>query len=158
MTVVGFEPTQLALVELESTPLDHSGKLSLVPGWESKILRAGSAYAHAALRKWNLSPPPWTTWARCRGFLAESQDSPRRQRLTPWQPDVCMCLQLCGVRSNCGRDAENSRVVDPVARTLRVSELWREKAGLRTLRWWILWHCRSVVPTKRTTQILTLKR
>ena len=28
MTPVGFEPTQLALVELESTPLDHSGKLS----------------------------------------------------------------------------------------------------------------------------------
>ena len=25
MTAVGFEPTQLALVELESTPLDHSG-------------------------------------------------------------------------------------------------------------------------------------
>ena len=30
MTAAGFEPTQLALVELESTPLDHSGKLSLV--------------------------------------------------------------------------------------------------------------------------------
>ena len=30
MTAVGFEPTQLALVELESTPLDHSGKLSIV--------------------------------------------------------------------------------------------------------------------------------
>ena len=27
MTAVGFEPTQLALVELESTPLDHLGKL-----------------------------------------------------------------------------------------------------------------------------------
>ena len=27
---MGFEPTQLALVELESTPLDHSGKVSLV--------------------------------------------------------------------------------------------------------------------------------
>ena len=32
MTAVGFEPTQLALVELESTPLDHSGKLSLGVG------------------------------------------------------------------------------------------------------------------------------
>ena len=31
MTAVGFEPTQLALVELESTPLDHSGKLSWKP-------------------------------------------------------------------------------------------------------------------------------
>ena len=29
MTPVGFEPTLLALVELESTPLDHSGKESL---------------------------------------------------------------------------------------------------------------------------------
>jgi hypothetical protein len=29
MTAVGFEPMQLALVELESAPLDHSGKLSL---------------------------------------------------------------------------------------------------------------------------------
>ena len=28
MTPVAFEPTQLALVELESTPLDHSGKVS----------------------------------------------------------------------------------------------------------------------------------
>ena len=28
MTAVGFEPTQLALVELESTPSNHSGKLS----------------------------------------------------------------------------------------------------------------------------------
>ena len=29
MTPVGFEPTQLVLVELESTPLDHSGKVSI---------------------------------------------------------------------------------------------------------------------------------
>ena len=29
VTAVGLEPTQLALVELESAPLDHSGKLSL---------------------------------------------------------------------------------------------------------------------------------
>ena len=32
MTPVGFEPTQLALVELESTPLDHSGKVSTLAG------------------------------------------------------------------------------------------------------------------------------
>ena len=37
MTAVGFEPTQLALVELESTPLDHSGKLSLLPCSEFRI-------------------------------------------------------------------------------------------------------------------------
>ena len=34
MTPVGFEPTQLALVELESTPLDHSGKVSWRSGWD----------------------------------------------------------------------------------------------------------------------------
>ena len=28
LTPLGFEPTQLALAELESTPLDHSGKVS----------------------------------------------------------------------------------------------------------------------------------
>ena len=28
LTAMGFEPMQIALVELESTPLDHSGKLS----------------------------------------------------------------------------------------------------------------------------------
>ena len=33
MTPVGFEPTQLALVELESTPLDHSGKVSMIVVW-----------------------------------------------------------------------------------------------------------------------------
>ena len=32
MAEVGFEPTQFTLVELESTPLDHSGKLSLPAG------------------------------------------------------------------------------------------------------------------------------
>ena len=30
MAAVGFEPTQLALVELESTPLDHSGTVLFV--------------------------------------------------------------------------------------------------------------------------------
>ena len=108
LTAVGFESTQLALVELESTPLRPLGQ-TVVGSWLGiKILRAGSACAHAALRKWNLSPPPWTTWARCRGFLAESQDSPRRQRLTPWQPDVCMCLQLreaCGCMPQAGLTA-----------------------------------------------------
>ena len=35
MTPVGFEPTQFALVELESTPLDRSGKVSTA--WKVKI-------------------------------------------------------------------------------------------------------------------------
>ena len=39
MTPVGFEPTQLALVELESTPLDHSGKVSLIS--RSKLVTCG---------------------------------------------------------------------------------------------------------------------
>ena len=39
LTAVGFEPTQLALVELESTPLDHSGKLSLT-GWHQLTCNA----------------------------------------------------------------------------------------------------------------------
>ena len=29
---MGFEPTQLSLVELESTPLDHSGEVSFSQG------------------------------------------------------------------------------------------------------------------------------
>ena len=37
MTPVGFEPTQLALVELESTPLDHSGKVSWKQGSHGQI-------------------------------------------------------------------------------------------------------------------------
>ena len=45
MTPVGFEPTQLALVELESTPLDHSGKVSVnaVSGSGSDVEGASSA-------------------------------------------------------------------------------------------------------------------
>ena len=30
VTAVGFEPTHLSIVELESTPLDHSGTLPLL--------------------------------------------------------------------------------------------------------------------------------
>ena len=37
VTAVGFEPTQLALVKLETTPLDHSGKLSLILGGCFKV-------------------------------------------------------------------------------------------------------------------------
>ena len=44
MTAVGFEPTQLALVELESAPLDHSGKLSLVNGkWRDFCQKCAAA-------------------------------------------------------------------------------------------------------------------
>ena len=40
MTPVGFEPTQLALVELESTPLDHSGKVSLMVSADRMVVRS----------------------------------------------------------------------------------------------------------------------
>ena len=30
LAIVGFEPTQFSLVELESTPLDQSGRLSML--------------------------------------------------------------------------------------------------------------------------------
>ena len=39
MTPVGFEPTQLALVELESTPSDHSGKVSMLKICDSSAMR-----------------------------------------------------------------------------------------------------------------------
>ena len=41
MTPVGFEPTQLALVERESTPLDHSGKVSCWQVLENTIDKNG---------------------------------------------------------------------------------------------------------------------
>ena len=46
MTPVGFEPMQLALVELESTPLDHSGKVSMFEGMKLDV------QAHHATRQW----------------------------------------------------------------------------------------------------------
>ena len=48
MTAVGFEPTQLALVELESTPLDHSGKLSLRVWYPESMVDAGTRGAPLA--------------------------------------------------------------------------------------------------------------
>ena len=51
MTPVGFEPTQLALVELESTPLDHSGKVSCVLGPAE-----GSSLAHVLICVAGLGP------------------------------------------------------------------------------------------------------
>ena len=47
MTAVGFEPTQLSLVELESTPLDHSGKLS----WKIAQLEFIPKYLRSNSRK-----------------------------------------------------------------------------------------------------------
>jgi hypothetical protein len=65
LTAVGFEPTQLALVELESTPLDHSGKLSLP--WRRlfprpQALTLSHRPRHALSRSLSLyAHPAWTT-------------------------------------------------------------------------------------------------
>ena len=56
MTPVGFEPTQLALVEPESTPLDHSGNVSLRPQLQTK----DNDIDHACQLSWSL----WRTRAR----------------------------------------------------------------------------------------------
>ena len=45
MTPAGFEPAQLALVEPESTPVDHSGKVSLQfegPCFSNDVYKHGS--------------------------------------------------------------------------------------------------------------------
>jgi hypothetical protein len=46
VTPVGFEPTHLAIVELESTPLDHSGKVSLEPQSDFSIERLMKELMH----------------------------------------------------------------------------------------------------------------
>ena len=47
LTPVGFEPTQLALVGLESTPLDHSGKVSTATNVTTK--KHGTAHGRSYL-------------------------------------------------------------------------------------------------------------
>ena len=59
MTAVGFEPTQLSLVELESTPLDHSGKLSCtsaLPFLQSEVLQKPflGKLAEARVNSWRV--------------------------------------------------------------------------------------------------------
>ena len=46
MTPVGFEPTQLALVELESTPLDHWGKVSCSLRLKAVLLKLTTKMNH----------------------------------------------------------------------------------------------------------------
>ncbi len=57
VTPVGFEPTQLALVELESTPLDHSGKVSC---WMSGAPRTGGAAWRRMANERRKQPAPRT--------------------------------------------------------------------------------------------------
>ena len=61
---MGFEPTQLALVELESTPLDHSGKVSLVK-WLLMQL-ALSSVCFTCVRGPRDISPCWASTARLR--------------------------------------------------------------------------------------------
>ena len=78
MTPVGFEPTQLALVELESTPLDHSGKVSMLLDFNLSVTAEVAIAVHVAGRFWGNddveAPPPamgWGAWKSVRsGGLA----------------------------------------------------------------------------------------
>ena len=60
MTPVGFEPTQLALVELESTPLDHSGKVSMSADARAAEKKPGGQRALHALQP-EVAPSKRTT-------------------------------------------------------------------------------------------------
>ena len=89
MTAVGFEPTQLALVELESTHSDHSGKLSWVfgsaqAGWmevcsilSALILCAGKLFRADRCLEGAISIlcARWPIW--CGVKCSASTDSPR---------------------------------------------------------------------------------
>ena len=62
VTPVGFEPTQLALVELESTPLDHSAKCLyvLLLGIANHIISTfPDTRAHALTTTTNTRDTPW---------------------------------------------------------------------------------------------------
>ena len=50
MTPVGFEPTQFALVELESTPLDHSGKVSAAGGTKIVVKASGTDFSFKLMK------------------------------------------------------------------------------------------------------------
>ncbi len=112
MTPVGFEPTQLALVELESTPLDHSGKVSCRCRERSPLRRNGRAGLidlHAALAigyrfqcetthpvvacmRASRSPLCTCTW--CLGLLGAAK---------PASTLSCMCVCVCGCVCACVR-------------------------------------------------------
>ena len=62
MTAEGFEPTQLALVELESTPLDHSGKLSLQLYAEGKCMHSDCPRKFGAVCLYPHTYTPGSKW------------------------------------------------------------------------------------------------
>ena len=91
---MGFEPTQLALVELESTPLDHSGKVSC---------GVQQALATASWRARNLSMDAL-------GF------EPRAFRMRSGCDTTTPCAQLVGVR-NCAATVALATSQETLAQT-----------------------------------------
>ena len=88
MTPVGFELTQLALVELESTPLDHSGKVSLRPQLQIKDYDMD----HACQFSWSL----WRTHTRA--FVYGSAFPRRRGSAAQAYPqDGANAHDTCGI-------------------------------------------------------------
>ena len=88
MAPVGFEPAQLALVELESTPLDHSGKVSLRPQLQIK----DNDIDHACQLSWSL----WRTHARA--FVNGSASPKRRGSAAQAYPqDGANAHDTCGI-------------------------------------------------------------
>ena len=88
MTPVGFEPTQLALVELETTPLDHSGKVSLRPQ-----LRTNDNDIDYA---WHLS---WSLWKRRARVLVNGSVFPKRcgSAAQAYPQDGANAHDTCGI-------------------------------------------------------------
>ena len=91
MTAVGFEPTQLSLVELESTPLDHSGKLS----WRM----VQSSYHNSCSEGDTLTAMGICTLAHA----AASEVQKRLESLIAQKNDTC------GIRAHAGRPHRLSR-------------------------------------------------
>ena len=68
---MGFEPTQLALVELESTPLDHSGKVSCLHSRHT---------AYMCLPLWLGGQTPLEAWGRGSEAPSGKSDSTRQKQ------------------------------------------------------------------------------
>ena len=92
LTAVGFEPTQLALVELESTPLDHSGKLSLVHHADAMQMQR-SAQPHLCFASMPRSSRIYASRGCQEAPPVAALLSARRHRLTGTSPKA-PCAQM----------------------------------------------------------------
>ena len=82
VTPVGFEPTQLALVELESTPLDHSGKVS----WRQRLrLQILAVYFPGSTCGENIAAAAHAPHTRIKSI---SRQSPRNVELSHLGPEL----------------------------------------------------------------------